>query len=89
MPNYPLFDLSKPPICLHILGQGLVNQLWREGQELKKELADAKISLAHVQAEYKKFYTRAMIAEKLSAERLGRISELRECLASLRKPFNP
>ena len=34
-PETPYINMSKPPVCLHILGQGLVDRLWNEGQELK------------------------------------------------------
>jgi hypothetical protein len=35
---------NKAPVCLHILGQPLVNQVWEEGHELHKAVVDL---LAH------------------------------------------
>lgn len=33
---------SQPPTCLHILGQGLVDALWHEGRDLKRQLDELK-----------------------------------------------
>lgn len=35
-------DLDKPPVCLHILGQSLVNSIFLEGKELQKQLTEAQ-----------------------------------------------
>jgi len=36
----PHLDKPQPPTCLHILGQGLVNALWAEGQLLKQQIKE-------------------------------------------------
>lgn len=34
-------DEPTPPICLHVLGQGLVNELYKEAMEFRKQRDDA------------------------------------------------
>jgi len=44
-------DLPKPPVCLHILGQGLIDAMWQEMQEMKKEIEKLKTLLNAYQAD--------------------------------------
>lgn len=35
--NSSYLSEDKPPVCLHVLGQGLVNDIWKEGKAYKEE----------------------------------------------------
>jgi len=38
-------EQTSPPICLHAMGQGLVNALWQEGRALREQLTAAHAKL--------------------------------------------
>ena len=80
--NTPLLNKPQPPICFHILGQDLVNAIWQEGQDLKKDLDCADKQFITMKQERDAFWHKCKKYEEMLLNVQQRLDELTELYKS-------
>lgn len=73
-----LLDSDKPPICLHILGQGLVTALWQEGRDVLKDLEVADKICVRTMADYSALWHKCKKLEEQVADLNDKIKLLND-----------